>query len=519
MASTEVDRWKLMTFQSILFDKPSDGVDERTEPSFFADLNLGRVVASLTAGRGGYKLEPFFYAPLHDVAAVRYRHEVLRDVQDQAVSAAVRTFAGRMRSMREHLEQTRKLRYRYQKESWFLDAVVIYCAAVRGLTADLAPLDLVSRGFRALRDYLTAYVGSDGFASVEAETRALKDALGEVTYSLHIRGARIRVDRYDGEADYSAEIERTFAKFQQGAVKDRRVKLPDEPEMNHVENTVLEFVARLYSEVFGRLDEFFARHADHLDRTIVAFDREIQFYLAYLEYMRRFTAAGLPFCLPTVSDQPDAVHAREAWDIALADSVERKSTIVYNDFSLDAPERILVVTGPNQGGKTTFARMFGQLHYLASLGLPVPAREAALFLPDAVFTHFEREEDVSTLRGKLEDELVRVHDILQRVTSDSVVIMNESFTSTTLADALFLGTEMMRRLVDIGPLCVYVTFVDELAALGESTVSMVATVVPEDPAVRTYKIVRKPADGLAYAAAIAQKYGLTYERLRRRIAS
>ena len=509
-----------MTFRSILFDRTEDGAQQEAleAPAFFVDLNLDQVIDAITAGKQEYNLKPFFCTLLKDTDAIRYRHEVMQDLENRTLFESIQTFAQNMRTMRQHLAQADKLYYKYQQESWFLDAVEIYCEAVERLVHDLSVADLRSRGLLAWRGYLTDYANSGRFTSLLAETKKLQVDLSTVRYCLVIKDNRVKVRKYESEIDYSADVEQTFEKFKQGAVKDYRVKFPEWPDMNHVEAQVLDCVARLYPDLFLGLDNYCAKNGDYPDATIGVFDREIQFYIAYLEFVATLKRAGLKFCYPQVSDRSKEIYNWEGFDIALAHKCLAETTpIVCNDFYLKDPERIFVVSGPNQGGKTTFARMFGQLHYLASLGCPVPGREARLFLFDKLFTHFEKEEIVTNLHGKLQDDLLRIHDILTQVTSHSIIIINEIFTSTALQDAVFLSKEILEKILELDLLCVCVTFIDELVALSEKTVSVVSTVVPENPALRTYKIVRRPADGLAYALSIAEKYRVTYSSLKERI--
>ncbi len=508
-------------FRSILFPPGlEDARAERTEqPACFVDLNLDQVIAAIVARRDEDVLRPIFYSTYRNEEIIRYRQAVFADVERAEVIRIFPGFCEAMRMVRADIAYADKISSRCHRHMVILRAAGLYCEAVATLLRGLQPLDLRSAGLRDLRAYLAGYTDSHGFTTLATQTRDVRATLSKISYGMLFRGDKVTVRRYAAEPDYTVTILDRFAKFRQTHVEPpASPRIRDDFSLNHIEEGILEFVARLFAEQFQMLEEYVARHSQFIDDTVATFDREIGFFVAYLAFIDRLRQAGLPFCRPDVSASSKDTDVAESFDLALAAKlVQERGGVVCNDFRLTDAERLIVVSGPNQGGKTTFARMFGQLHFLAGLGCPVPGRRARLFLADQVFTHFEREEDITNLRGKLEDDLVRLHRTCQVMTSNSVVVLNEIFNSTSLEDQVFLSTKVLEQILAIDAIGVCVTFIDALSKLSEKTVSMVSTVVPDDPAVRTFAIVRKPADGLAYALSLAEKRGVTYAQLRTRV--
>lgn len=507
-------------FRSILFPPGFEACRNELieEPAFFRDLNLDQVIPAIIAKRDEAALRPFFYSSYRNEAIVCYRQFVFRDLERSDVLSSVSDFCADMAKVRLDIKYSNEIRYICHRQMVVIRAIDLYCKTIARFALSLTTLDLKSRGLINLRRYFGDYTASASFITLAADTNSLQARLSAIRYGMLFRGDRVTVRKYADEPDYSEKVLERFERFNDGNMTPAKPPSSDEHSLNHIEEGVLEFVGRLFPDVFQQLGAYVARNGGFIDRTVATFDSEVGFYVSYLSYISRIRGTGLPFCYPAVSSSDKAVCAERSFDLALAVKLlGEKTAVVSNDFYLDGVERMIVVSGPNQGGKTTFARMFGQLHFLAALGCPVPGRQARLFLADRLFTHFEREENIANLRGKLEDELVRLHETCREMTSDSIVILNEIFNSTSLEDQVFLSREILERLLAVDTLSVCVTFVDALASLSEKTVSMVSTVRQDDPAVRTLEIVRKPADGLAYALSLAEKRGVTYERLRERI--
>ncbi len=511
-----------MTFESIFYKNNdifvNDNKVEKHAPDFFADLNLDQVIDDITFNKEVYNLKPFFYSKLNSVAAIEYCQEIMKDLENANLYQTIETFARHIREMRSKLDSVQKSFFKNEKERLFLDAVSLYISTINSLENNLSEIDLKSDGFKNLYEYLKHYTSSSTFSLLSEQTSNLIENLDSVKYQIHIKELRVEVGPVDDESDYSPEVENTFSKFQKTTFEDYRIKYLPEVRLNQVEDSILKGVALLYPELFRNLEKFTQKNAEFFDKKIERFDREVQFYISYLDYISELKKSGLKFCYPEISTTKDALSTEDGFDIALATKlIKEKSSIVCNDFCLNGPERVIVITGPNQGGKTTYARTIGQLHYLANIGLPVPGKKARLFLYDQLFTHFEEEERIEDHRSKLEADLIKANQIVTQCTDNSILIMNEILSSTSLQDAIYLSKELMSKIFELDALCVWVTFIDELASLNEKTVSMVSSVIPENPSIRTFKIVRQEASGLVYALSITEKHRLTYDDIIERI--
>jgi hypothetical protein len=489
----------------------------RVDDDTWRDLALDTLLDGAPAGSDRARLSEVWRDVPTDQATVAHRQDVLDDLERADVADALGRFTSAMDLAREHLATAARLRHPPQRQAWVLAGVTGYSRAVHGLRDDLAAAHVRSAGLTATLSYLRDHLASEPQRTRHARAEALTHEIDELSLVLRIRQDRVVVAVDAGELDAAAQITRTFARFRQRTVATKAGGRARSAWLSHVEEAIIDRAALLHPDLFERLAAYAAENARPVDPAVEVFDADARAFLAYRAVIAPLRDAGLPFCRPT-HGPAGTLAVRGTFDLALADRLVGVGTrVVRNDVVLGPGERVIVVTGPNQGGKTTLGRTVGQLHLLAALGLTVPGSSARIAVPDRVVTLFERQEQVVDRVSMLERDLLRAATLLDRSTDRTVVVVNELFSSTATKDATVLGERVLRRLLAQRALTVYVTFIDELTALDPAVVSMVSTVDPADPATRTFRVVRKPADGRAYAIALATRYGLTRDQVRGRV--
>ena len=342
-------------FRTILFPPGREMVrSQRADaPACFIDLNLDQIVAAIVAKRDEDVLRPSLYSPYRDEETVRYQQAVFGDLEQARIFQVFPVFCEAMRSVRANLLYAEKITFKHHRHLVILRAVGLNCDAVASLVRGLRSLTLRSGALINLRSYLAAYTSSAAFTQLATETRDLRDSFLRISYGTLFRGDKVTVRKYASEPDYTVTILERFARFRQAdATPSPPARLRDDFSLNHIEQGILDFVGRMFPEQFRQLEDYVARHLDFIDAVIATFDREIGFFIAYLSFIDPLRRAGLPFCHPDVSASDKNTKVSGSFDLALAAKlISEKRSIVCNDFHLSGAERLIVVSGPNQGAR------------------------------------------------------------------------------------------------------------------------------------------------------------------------
>ena len=551
------DKGKGLASFSLLYP-PGAAVDGGTSllelsPSAAHDLGLDEVITAFATDRDHQReIRELFSRLPRDPGVITYRQAVLEDL------LANPTLAERFASLLPVIDSLFASAYRGKQEMPWLHEVAWRAGELQNI------IDC----FEGMGDALHLVeerIQSEGLRSLQEEIRKAQE---DPTYQRLVRELPGLLARLRGSASITigVNLDTSLRPIQATLLAVNEKPFTDQSLLNRLfgTRTDREGIAPLHSvprkvegpysaPVDPMLVPLFADLANVLEKTAIPIADQLNqyaslhgrlfthlrqgliFYLGAIRFIRRFQSVGLEMCRAQIAPADERrCDAADSYNVHLVlrrlDAGDGSaSTIIRNDIRMGPEGHILILTGPNRGGKTTFMQGVGILHILAQAGCYVPGTQAVISPLDHLFTHFPLEEKPESDAGRFGEEAMRLETIFKEVTRHSLVLLNETFSSTSFSESLYLAQDLVRILRRVGARAIYSTHLHELAnradelnasVPGDSRiVSVVSSPVDEGAPVkgadgnRTYKLEIRPPLGQSYAREIAARYGISYEQL------
>jgi hypothetical protein len=527
------------------------------------DLDLDKIAIATNMGpQYRETIKAMLFNISADAGVIAYRQEILADLLSaNGVAAGLEEVLPLLARLHDSLSmRTEAGGVPLQETLGRLSELNTYVACVKKLHAILtaAGADLRAEGLCNLRDRLQEISGDATFQSLEKNLPGLLKRLSSVpsiTIGVNLdnelrpvevtllsvnekpfRGGSL-LQQLMGTKTVSDKPDQGIAQLhalpfvqvdQQGRTvsSGRRV----DPMMVPLFKDLLKLVQAVIAPISSALKDYAQVNAHFL----VSIEQEVAFYLGAMRLIKKMEAVGLPMCRPEILPlQERACNIAGLYNLRLALDMQHEKpslhgVVIQNDVNFDANGRIFILTGPNQGGKTVYTQAMGIAQVLFQAGLYIPAETARISPTDGLYTHFAIEEKSIQGMGRLSEESKRLSDIFEVITPCSMVLFNESLSSTSAGESLYMAQDIIRALRLFGVRAIFATHLHELAEKvdvinhevnGDSLViSMVAEVdTQSDPTnelvPRTYKIKPGPPKGHSYAKGIAVRYGISFEQL------
>ncbi len=427
------------------------------EPALTEDLGLGTLLRAM-AGGDEFLFEVARRAVLSSLAdadAIGYRQRILADCLEQASAvrqmydAATEAVAGSKKIYRGIFSQSPDSILR-----WSVEALQLFVGILRRLRniADEQAPGFRSEGFTALFGMLSRELGDDYFQAIEDHLQRLRFRDG-VLISVELGKGNKAINYV-----LSKPPREKRSWFQRISGNDRSayiLRIADRDESGH--RTVAELRGRGIHLAANAL----AQSTDHILSFLTMLSCELGFYIGCLNLHERLTQKGEPLCFPVplAAGEP-ALSFQGLYDACLSLRLEERA--VGNDGNAGS-KPLVMITGANQGGKSTFLRSVGVAQLMMQCGMFVPAGSFSGSVCERLFTHFRREEDATMESGKLDEELGRMSEIADSITPHSIVLFNESFAATNEREGSEIARQIIRALLESGVRVFFVTHLFDLA--------------------------------------------------------
>jgi DNA mismatch repair ATPase MutS len=302
-------------------------------------------------------------------------------------------------------------------------------------TAEHYAVSFESEGFRTLFAMLAAELSDEYFATIRAHLKELKFRAGVL----------ISAELGKGNKGQTYVLRQPLTKQHWLLAWIQHFFGIREPGYTFVLDPRDENGAKALSELNERginvVANALGQSTDHILNFFRMLKSELAFYVGCLNLQEQLAKKGEPICIPEPAPASERKHSfRGLYDVCL--SLHLRQRAVGNDVDADGKSAV-IITGANQGGKSTFLRSIGLAQLMMQAGMFVAAESFAANICRSLFTHYKREEDATMKSGKFDEELKRMSEIADRLTADSMLLFNESFAATNERE----GSEIARQIV------------------------------------------------------------------------
>lgn len=519
----------------ILFVDNSTKSVVELSPETVKDLALDEIVDFVSRGEREKKIIRSIFTKIPtNLEDIRYRQEILKDfMKNEVLVEELAEVLEQIKALKEYADM--KPAMMNQEQSLYvllekLRELSVYVNVAENMVNCLKKHSVESAGLKNVSTQLEGIVNDEHFAQTKKDIQIMLEELSNV------RGAMVAVNfTPDLDIEQVTAIEfvphrlRSKYKLAEFAASMHNVintgAATGSPASRMVTTRVIDpllasmtpHIEKHLKKHFTKIRQIMTKYVKMEGVSITEMYEGLTFYLAMARFAQRLGREGYDICMPELTETNGTFEIKDLYNVRLFFSGEKN--IVKNDFSFTPKENLYILTGPNRGGKTIIEQALGMISVMTSIGSFVTASSCVGRPFTNVLTHFPIDENLTINYGRLGEEAVRIKDIVAEADNRTLILFNETYSTTSAADGLYLSMDLLRVLKELGTAVIFNTHIHELAMSieemneweGESDVVSIVMEIKDN--VNTFRLKRSEPELKSYAKNIALKYGITYEQM------